>query len=321
MNISQSLEAFLHHQSSAQSITPHSATRREKAESFANDVLPQLFKDATMAKAAGSSWGNTAFPHTTTAMAGTASTATSGLGSVGGIFNGVLGAANIATSWGKSTPAAGAVNGMAAGAMIGSIIPGIGTAIGAAAGLVIGGLLGCIKVGKHKDQKVRDTVRSFLVEKGVLAPDYTIQLANGSRYDIGIDGGPKAELRGRRPYEVDFNNPLARYAVSWLDPLIDLVSQGNEKVKTDFVGYFANAAVSNAKNLSDVRDNVNTIIRQFGISDESLAQGIIQAQKTGAIDDQTALVYLTGIQQRQTLNLTQTGSRNLTETDSPDIPA
>lgn len=317
MNISQSIEAFLHHQPSTQSMLPHEATRREKAESFATDVLPQLFKSPLSAKAEGSP--ETFSPNSdlssanTAAIAGTTSTATSSLGSVGGLFNGVLGAANIATSWGKSTPAAGAVNGMAAGAMIGSIIPGVGTAIGAAAGLVIGGLLGCIKVGKHKDQKVRDSVRAFLVEKGVLAQDYTIQLANGSHYDIGIDGGPKAELGGRRPYEVDFNNHLAQYAVSWLDPVLDLVSQGNQKVKTDFVGYLANAALSNANNLADVRDNVNAIIRQFGITDESLAQGIVQAQKNGTIDQQTAVVYLTGIQQRQ--------SQNLTETDSAAIPA
>jgi hypothetical protein len=308
MNISQSIQAFLHHQSSAQSTMPHEPTRPDKAESFATDVLPQLFNGALSAKtdeASETSSLKIPLASATTAIGGATASSSGGLGSVGGIFNGVLGAANIATSWGKSTPAAGAVNGMAAGAMIGSIIPGVGTAIGAAAGLVIGGILGCIKVGKHKDQKVRDSVRSFLVEKGVLAQDYTISLANGSRYDIGIDGGPKAELGGRRPYEVDFNNPLAQRAVSWLNPVLDLISQGNEKVKTDFVGYFANAAVSNAKSLADVRNNVNAIIRQFGITDRSLAQGIIQAQRAGALDQETAAVYLTGIQERQSPNLAE----------------
>jgi hypothetical protein len=47
-----------------------------------------------------------------------------------------------------------------------------------------------------------------------------------------------------------------------------------------------------------VRDNVNAIIRQFGITDEGLAQAVVQAAKSGALDQQTATTYLAGIEQR-----------------------
>lgn len=284
-------------------------TRKEKTESFMKDVLPTALMGG--AEGLGASAGATrgifggaraaTAASTTSAMAGASSAmgVGSSLASAAGIFGGIMGAANIAMSWGKSTPAAGAANGMAVGATVGTMIcPGLGTAIGAAVGAIGGGLLGSIKTGKHKDQKVRDQVRAFLVESNVLDSEYKITLANGTKYDIGIDGGPKAEFGGRRPYEVDFSNPLAKYAVSWMNPIADLLSQGNTKIKTDFCGYFANAALSNAKSLDDVRANVNAIIKQFGISDEALAQAVTQSAQQGRISESDAMAYLNGIEER-----------------------
>lgn len=195
---------------------------------------------------------------------------------------------------------AGATNGMAVGATIGSFVaPGIGTAIGAAAGMLLGGLIGSITSGKHKDQKVRDAVRENLQSAGVIDENYSIGLADGSRYNIGVDGGPKAELGGRRPFEIDFSNPIAQYAVAWLNPLVHLGIGGTEKIKTDFVGYFANAAMSNAKGIEDVRDNVQAIFTQFGVNDETLARGIVSATQQGLLDEQTAMAYLGGIDERR----------------------
>ena len=207
---------------------------------------------------------------------------------------------------GKKTPGAvihtnSPAGGKAAGAMIGTMItPGIGTAIGAAIGTIAGGLLGSIKTGKHKDQKVRDQVRDLLMEKGVIDSKYTIGLADGSRFNIGYDGGPKKELGGRRPYEVDTSNPFAKYAISWLNPVVAFLSQGNEKVQTDFVGYLANAAMSNAKSLDDVKANVGAIIKQFGLDDDKLVQGIAQAAEGGAIETEIAKAWLNGVRERTT---------------------
>jgi hypothetical protein len=211
-----------------------------------------------------------------------------------------MGLADIAINWGKSTPAQGAASGSAVGAAIGTAFaPGVGTAIGAAIGAIAGGLIGAIKTGKHKDQKVRDAVRDVLIERGVLSSDYQIGLADGTQFDIGIDGGPKKELGGLRPFEVDLNNPLAKYAISWMNPIFAVVSQGNEKIHTDFVGYLANAALSNAKDLDDVRANVNAIMKQFGLNDEAVAQATIQAAQAGLIDEPVAAAWLNGIEERR----------------------
>jgi len=291
-------------------------TRKEKTNSFLTEILPMALdlglklgetegKTSTgaVSKTASAKGGKAAGAAGAAGAMGTTGTM-AGLGSMAswaGIAGGLLGAADIAMNWGRSTPARGAASGSAVGAMIGTMItPGIGTAIGAAIGAIGGGLLGSIKTGKHKDQKVRDQVRALLMERGVIDSKYTIGLADGSRFDIGYDGGPKKELGGRRPYEVDAANPLAKYAISWLNPVVAFLSQGNEKVQTDFVGYLANAAMSNAKSLDDVKANVGAIIKQFGLDDDKLVQGIAQAAEGGTIDTEIAKAWLNGVRERTT---------------------
>jgi hypothetical protein len=227
------------------------------------------------------------------------------------MVGGVMGAIDLIANWGASTPTRGASSGMAIGATLGTMIggPGLGTAIGAALGTLAGGLIGAITSGKHKDQKVRDEMRSFLVQNGVLDSKYQLQLADGSMYNMGLDGGPRAEFGGRRPYEIDLSNPLAKYAISWVNPLIEFIAQGNPKLKTDFVGYFANAAMSNAKTLDDVRQNVNAFMKRFGVTDEALAQAVIQAGQSGKLDPGVAAAYVNGIQERA--NPSFTGSFDL----------
>jgi hypothetical protein len=152
------------------------------------------------------------------------------------------------------------------GAAAGSFFPAVGTAVGAAVGAVTGGLFGCMKWGKHEDQLMRDQVRDLLVQAGVLDARFGLQLADGTRYDLGKDGGPRAEFGGRRPYEVDFSSPFAAQAVAWVDPLIELFAGGDTKIQHDFAGYFANAAMSNALTLDEVRANIDAIYRAFGMS-------------------------------------------------------
>ena len=233
------------------------------------------------------------------------------------ILGGIMGAADIAINWGRSTPAKGAASGTAVGAAIGTMIaPGPGTAIGAAIGALAGGLLGSIKTGKHADQKVRDQVRSFLQERGVIDNNYAIGLADGSRFNIGYDGGPKSALGGRRPFETDMSNPLTKYAISWLNPVVAFFSQGNQKVQSDFVGYLANAAISNAKSIEDLKANVNSIIKQFGLDDKTIAGGISDAVKSGAIDKDIGAAWLNGIKERTSSRFK--GEEQTTETKDVD---
>jgi hypothetical protein len=288
-------------------------TRSEKASALLTQVMPtavstglQGFTEMNAARSAAGAIGGAAGGATGTA-AGTAGSLTRLLGTGGtalGIVGGVFGAYNLASSFGRSTPAAGASSGIAVGAALGTVIggPGFGTAIGAALGAIGGGLIGAITNGKHKDQKVRDEVRKLLVENGVLDQNFRLTLADGSQYDMGKDGGPRAELGGRRPFEIDFNNPLAKYAISWLNPLVHLTFGSNQKVQSDLMGYFTNAVLSNAKSLDDVRSNVNAILGKFGVSDQTLADSITYAEKSGALNKGLAAAYLNGVRERTDVN-------------------
>jgi hypothetical protein len=272
----------------------HPTTRSQKTGDFLSGAVPaallgglQGLTTSTAAK------GALATSTSTTATAlGTAASATS-------LAGGIYGALQLMANWGRSSPSAGASSGMALGATIGSCIaPGIGTALGAGIGALAGGLIGGITSGKHRDQKVRDAVRDVLVQSQILNDDYLLPLADGSTYDLGKDGGPRAEFGGRRPYELDFQNPLVQHAVAWMNPIIELLSQGNRKIHVDFVGYFANAAVSNANSLADVKRNVDSFMTRFGLSNETLAQAIVRLAQSGRIDQSTAQAYIKGIAER-----------------------
>lgn len=231
------------------------------------------------------------------------STQTSGLGgALGvagkgfGILGGITGAFDLVSNWGKSSPAQGAMSGAALGAAVGSFFPGVGTAIGGALGALVGGMMGTIKAGKHPDQKARDSVRAAMVERGFLNSDYSMQLANGSTYNMGLDGGPKAELGGRRPYEVDFNNPLAAQTVAWINPIADLLTGGDEKLKTDFAGYFSNAALTGAKSLDDVAVNVVGMMKQMNISPAVLKDWVMYSGNSGRYQGNEGAVHLGSVE-------------------------
>jgi hypothetical protein len=244
-------------------------------------------------------WEGTAASASVASSGASIATAAGSVGSAASIAGGIYGAIQLGINWGKSTPAAGASSGMAVGATIGTFMcPGIGTAVGAAIGAIAGGLIGSITSGKHKDQKVRDSVRAMLQQAGVINSEYQIRLADGSSYDIGKDGGPRKEFGGRRPYETDPNNPMTAQTIAWIDPIVALFSQGNTKVHTDFVGYFTNAALSNAKDLNDVRNNVNAIVSQFGITNEQLVNALASMAQSGQLDRNTAQAWINGVVQR-----------------------
>lgn len=292
----------------------YSQTRGEKANEIATQIVPSALylglqgweaaqvMGATRTVASVGAASSAASGTAAAASTGAATTATSLAGTAASgmtVVGGVIGAINIAMNWGKSTPAQGATSGAAVGAAIGTaIFPGPGTAIGAAVGLLVGGCIGAIRAGKHKDQLVRDRVRDVLVQNQVLDSHYGLPLADGSTYNMGRDGGKKSDLGGLRPFEVNFNNPLATYAVSWVNPLVDMMFPGNEKIKLHFSGYFANAALSNATDLNGVRANVAAFMQRMGINDDQLAQAIIQRAQAGQIPTDVAQAFLNGINER-----------------------
>lgn len=293
---------------------PHQPmTRHDKTSNFIGSALPMgiltglqaLNSPAALGARTGTTIGSSTLP------------AAGAIGSAAGFTGGVLGALDLAMNWGKSSPVAAASSGMALGASVGTLLfPGVGTAVGIGVGALVGGLIGCITTGKHKDQQVRDSVRDMLMQGGILNSDYHLQLPDGSLYDMGKDGGPREEFGGRRPFEVDLSNPLAQYAIGWMDPIIALIAPGNDKVRNDFVGYFANAILRGAKDLNDVRSHVQFFLAKFGLSDETLANAIVQMGKAGAIDQSTAQAWLGGIHQRA--NTTFSGDFELATRPLPE---
>ncbi len=290
------IQTLIAAQQSSYSNVHQPMTRHDKTSNLMGSVLPMGILTGLQAlnspTALGARTGTTIASSTLPAAAGA-------VGSAASFAGGVLGALDLAMNWGKSSPVAAASSGMALGASVGTILfPGVGTAVGIGVGALVGGLIGCITTGKHKDQQVRDSVRDMLVQAGILNSDYQLQLPDGSLYDMGKDGGPREEFGGRRPFEVDLSNSLAQYAIGWMDPIIALLAPGNDKVRNDFVGYFANAILRDAKDLNDVRTNVDFFLGKFGLSDETLANAIVQMGNAGAIDQNTAQAWLGGIQQR-----------------------
>lgn len=248
--------------------------------SMGNSALSGLSSASSSALSSLSSWGGSALSGLSSvgsaiarggsslfsAGSSLASGAASLLGKAVPYLGLIEGGFGMFKNFGDRDPVGGASNGMAIGASIGSIFPVVGTAIGSVVGAVAGALMGCIQSGKHKDQKQRDTVRAALQDAGVIDKNYTLPLADGSRYDIGKDGGKRAEFGGLRPYEIDFTRPFAHEATAMGLEIAKLFSNGNQKIESDFAGYFANAAMSNATSLEQVKANMESIKGAFGIA-------------------------------------------------------
>jgi len=227
-------------------------------------------------------------------------------GNIGATFGKVLGAAgaaysiyNIADNWGNMSPVDGAISGATTGAYIGSmIVPGVGTAIGAVVGGVVGAIGGLVKKGKHPDQKMRDQVRHAMQDKGMLDKDWNLTLANGAKFDIGRDGRNKIDSvdgSQRAVYQLDFNHPLAGETIGMANPLAKLLTGGDEKLSADFVGYFVNAALSNAETLEDARANMAAIFQSFNIAPEHAAMGLEALHAEGKVTAEELPAFINGV--------------------------
>jgi len=230
-------------------------------------------------------------------------------GAIGAKAMGAIGAAyagyKLFDNLGKRDVASGAINGATVGAYIGThILPGVGTVIGGAIGAVAGGLMGLFKFGKHADQVKRDQMRSQLQGVGFIDSQYQVTLADGSKYDIGKDGRfklPNLDGSDRRAYEIDFNNPLAGDTVASLDPLGYLLFPDNEKLRTDFVGYLTNAALSNATTPEQAMLNIHGFYQQLQITPEVIASNTEKLLSTGKITNEQAQVAMVSFLRVQNL--------------------
>ena len=122
--------------------------------------------------------------------------------------------------------------------------------------------------GKSQQQQIRDSFRTNLKDSGVADDKYQVTLADGSKFDIGLDGKHKfTNVDGktqRNPYDVDFTNPLAKYATDKIDPMIRRIyADAPEGMHVEqFTGMLVNAAASNAKNEKEVDANIAAMLGQ-----------------------------------------------------------
>ena len=226
----------------------------------------------------------------------TGSTASGFLSAAGAAYSGY----QMIDNWGESNWKAGASQGASMGAYVGSFFGGWGSAVGAVAGAAIGAVAGSIKSGKHKDQKLRDNGRDFLQSREMINDKYQLSLADGSEFDIGVDGGHRfTNIDGtdRAAYQTDPSNPLTDRAIAWLDPLAEVLMGGNEKLRSDFSGYFVNAATSNANNYLELRDNALAIYAQSDITPQAVFESVAQLAQSGQIDQQRAAAYFNSLQE------------------------
>ena len=149
--------------------------------------------------------------------------------------------------------------------------------------------------GKSDAQMMRDDFRGVLKETGVANKNYEVSLADGSKFNIGLDGKTRYKNVGenidgkteRQAWDVDFSNPLAKFATDQIDPMIRNIYAGApQSVKPEqYTGMLVNAATSNAKSEQDVKNNIaamlgsSTFAKQAGVGVQPPPAPIQRPQK------------------------------------------
>lgn len=170
--------------------------------------------------------------------------------------------------------------------------------------------------GKSQQQQIRDSFRSNLKDSGVADDKYQVTLADGSKFDIGLDGKHRfTNIDGtkRNPWDGDSQNPLSNYATGKLDPMIKRIYEGApEDYHTEqFTGMLVNAAISNATSEKDVDANIAAMLgnspfaKQAGIDAKNVqALTKLERPKQGEVLRLSPGLYRTDtgkIQQAKTL--------------------
>lgn len=138
-----------------------------------------------------------------------------------------------------------------------------------------------MKSGKSAPQTLRDDFRGDLKEAGVADKEYNVTLADGSKFNIGLDGKTKYKNVGenidgkttRNAWDVDFSNPLAKFASDKIDPMIrNIYGADDPKRKffpAQYTGMLVNAVTSNAKSEKDVLANIETVLGKSKFAKEA----------------------------------------------------
>lgn len=227
--------------------------------------------------------------------------ATTGLASAGAAIGGGLAGATAGIAAATGTLAGATVMGASIGS---AAFPVIGTAIGAAVGAVTGAIVSQTGSGKNTGQMMRDSWRDGMLNAGFASKnkdgDVTVKLADGSNYNIGIDGNHKLVNKDgseRHSFDVDWSNQAAVDSIpeahlfamaTGLDPT---TAEGHDLFHRA-VGQSLNAASSNANTAEGIRDNFKSMMTEAGVDPRELGMRIETLRATNKITDQEYGVYL-----------------------------
>ena len=129
-----------------------------------------------------------------------------------------------------------------------------------------------MKSGKSLPERIRDDFRGTLKETGVADKDYMVTLADGSKYNIGLGGKTKLQNVGenidgkttRNTWDVDWSNPIAKFATDQIEPMIRNIYGADDPKKKFYPGHFTgmlvNAVTSNAQTEADVLKNIEAVL-------------------------------------------------------------
>lgn len=155
-----------------------------------------------------------------------------------------------------------------------------------------------IKTGKHKDQRRRDIVRDQLQQMGVADPNWQVQLDTGASFDIGKDGGYR-DKKGLRSFELDFENPEKPFqgeVIGYLNPLIEYLAAGDDKLRSDFTGQFTKGILQNADDLETAKIHAQSLYNKMGVSDRATAEQMIaDLVANKAVTEDEAAAYRFGV--------------------------
>ena len=220
-------------------------------------------------------------------------------------LGGALAGASIGAGVALASAGAATLGLTAAGASAGSVFPVVGTAIGAAVGLAAGLIAGNTGSGKNTGQMMRDSWRGTLTSIGIASKDdkknVNVELADGSLYNIGLDGNAKLDnvdgVTKRNTFDVDWGNDVAVNSIptahlfaiaTGLDP----TSNSSMDLFHRAVAQSINAATSNTNTISGVNENFRYMMDKAGIDPRDLGMQIESLRVQNKITEQEYGVYI-----------------------------
>lgn len=152
---------------------------------------------------------------------------------------------------------------------------------------------------KGQGQFDRDKARADLVKSGVLDPNYQLELADGSKFDMGMDGGARLKNTDgtERKYKdidqsrTDLGNMADVYALAAPLGEISAMTSGGKDTAPTLSAYYTNAISSNAKSYDDVVNNAKHVASKFGITQDNYHSYLDALKAAGKIDDTGYKVY------------------------------